>query len=69
MRKQKETDLGRGRQGEARTPEVDSTVQQDNVKRGLAKPKGGRDMENSSIREPSGRHIRQDLHRQSRQAI
>jgi len=65
--KKEETKLGRGCQSEGRTPEVNLTVQEENVERVLAKPGEGRGIESSTIREPSGRHDRRGLNRQSRE--
>jgi hypothetical protein len=67
-REKEETELGRGHQGECRTPEVDSTVQEKNAERILAKPQRGRGMVGSTIREPSGSHDCGSLNRQRTQA-
>jgi hypothetical protein len=54
--KTEETELGRGRQGQGRTPNVNLTVQVENLQLVLAKPEGGRGKESSTIPDPSGRH-------------
>jgi hypothetical protein len=66
--KQEQAAFGRGRQGEARSAQVDSTVQEENVYRVLAKPKRGQGMWSSTIHKPSGWHDRGGLDRQGRQA-